>query len=67
MARELVVVDSAARDGVEAEQWQERVLSDGSRHRVFKRYLAAGELAREVGGEPCYDGRWFVAARAAWS
>jgi len=67
VARELVVVDSAARDGVEPEQWQERVLSDGSRHRVFKRYLAAGELAREVGGEPCYDGRWFVAARAAWS
>jgi len=67
VARELVVVDSAARDGVEAEQWQERVLSDGSRHRVFKRYLAAGGLAREIGGEPCYDGRWFVAARAAWS
>jgi len=67
VARELVVVDSAARDGVEPEQWQERVLSDGSRHRVFKRYLAAGELAREIGGEPCYDGRWFVAARAAWS
>ena len=67
VARELVVVDSAARDGVEPEQWQERVLSDGSRHRVFKRYLAAGELAREIGGEPWYDGRWFVAARAAWS
>ena len=67
VARELVVVDSAARDGVDPEQWQERVLSDGSRHRVFKRYLAAGELAREIAGEPCYDGRWFVAARAAWS
>jgi SAM-dependent methyltransferase len=67
VARELVVVDSAARDGVAPEQWQERVLSDGSRHRVFKRYLAPAGLAGEIGGEPCYAGRWFVAARAAWS
>ncbi len=66
VARELVVVDSGARDGVAAEQWQERTLGDGTRHRVYKRYLSAGELAAEVGGEPVLDGHWFVAARATW-
>jgi SAM-dependent methyltransferase len=65
VARELVVVDSALRPGVEAEGFQERVLLDGSRHRVFKRYLRADQLAAELGGEPLYAGSWFVAARAA--
>jgi ubiquinone/menaquinone biosynthesis C-methylase UbiE len=66
VADELVVIDSAARPGVEAEQWQERVLNDGSRHRVFKRYLTAAQLAAEIDGEVLADGEWFVAARAAW-
>jgi demethylmenaquinone methyltransferase/2-methoxy-6-polyprenyl-1,4-benzoquinol methylase len=64
VARELVVVDSALRDGVEPEQWQERTLNDGSRHRVFKRFLTADGLAGEIGGEPLLGGTWFVAARA---
>ncbi len=64
VARELVVVDSALRPDVEPEGYQERVLLDGSRHRVFKRYLEAGPLASELGGEPIYAGTWFVAARA---
>lgn len=64
VARELVVVDSARRRGVPAEQWQERVLNDGSRHRIHKRYLTAGQLAEEIGGEALVDGTWFVAARA---
>jgi SAM-dependent methyltransferase len=63
---ELIVVDSALRDGVAAEQWQERVLNDGSRHQIFKRYLEGGQLAAEIGGEVALDGTWFVAARAAW-
>jgi demethylmenaquinone methyltransferase/2-methoxy-6-polyprenyl-1,4-benzoquinol methylase len=61
---ELVVVDSAWRAGVERDGWQERVLNDGSRHRVFKRYLTPAALAAEIGGEPVLDGDWFVAARA---
>jgi ubiquinone/menaquinone biosynthesis C-methylase UbiE len=65
VAAELVVVDSAARPGVPAELWQERELNDGSRHRVFKRYLTAVQLAGEIGGQPLLDGRWFVAARAS--
>jgi len=66
VASELIVIDSARRPGVQAEQWQERVLNDGSRHRVFKRYLGAGELADELGGVVLLDGTWFVAARVSW-
>lgn len=67
VAAELIVVDSARRSGTEPEQWQERVLNDGSRHRVYKRYLTGEQLASEVGGEVLIDGQWFVAARASWS
>jgi demethylmenaquinone methyltransferase/2-methoxy-6-polyprenyl-1,4-benzoquinol methylase len=59
---ELVVADSARREGVGAEEWQERVLNDGSRHRVYKRYFTGGGLAAELGGgRVLYEGRWFVA------
>jgi demethylmenaquinone methyltransferase/2-methoxy-6-polyprenyl-1,4-benzoquinol methylase len=65
VGRELVVVDSALRDGVDAEEWQERQLTDGSRHRVYKRYFTADGLAAELGGgETLMAGRWFVAVRA---
>ena len=65
VARELVVADSALRDGVEPEQWQERVLNDGSRHSVYKRYFTGVGLARELGGgEVLHDGPWFVVVRA---
>jgi ubiquinone/menaquinone biosynthesis C-methylase UbiE len=63
VAPELVVVDSAARAGVQ-DGWQERTLNDGTRHRVFKRFLTAQQLSDELGGEPLMDGRWFVAARS---
>jgi len=66
VADELVVVDSALRAGVEPEQCQERVLNDGSRHRVYKRYLRAQQLADEISGEVVHDGTWFVAARTHW-
>jgi len=62
VAGELVLVDSARREGVAAEQWQQRVLGDGSRHRVYKRYFEADELAAEIGGaRVLHAGRWFVA------
>ena len=66
VARELVVVDSALRAGVDPEQWQERILNDGSRHVIYKRYFAGNELAAELGGVPLFDGTWFVAARVTW-
>jgi ubiquinone/menaquinone biosynthesis C-methylase UbiE len=64
VAGELVVVDSAMRPGVEAEGWQERELNDGSRHRVFKRYLSPEQLRAELGAEILHAGRWFIAGRA---
>lgn len=67
VAGELVVVDTALRPGVQPEQWQERVLNDGSRHHVYKRYLTGDQLAAELGGEVLFAGTWFVAARTSWS
>jgi hypothetical protein len=63
---ELVIVDSALRpDGV-PEDWQERVLDDGSRHSVYKRWFEASGLAEEIGGaEVLHDGPWFVAVRSS--
>jgi demethylmenaquinone methyltransferase/2-methoxy-6-polyprenyl-1,4-benzoquinol methylase len=61
VAAELVVADSALRPGVEAEEWQERKLNDGSRHRVYKRFFTAAQLADELGGgQVLHEGRWFV-------
>jgi len=67
VADELVVVDSALRPGVEAEQWQQRVLNDDSRHWVYKRYLSGNQLSEEIGGQTLLDGQWFVVARVSWS
>jgi SAM-dependent methyltransferase len=62
VARELVVVDSAFRDDVERESVQERVLNDGTRWTVHKRYFRADELAEELGGgRVLHHGRWFLA------
>ncbi len=61
VAPDLVVVDSALRDGVPAEEMQERVLNDGSQHTVFKRYLSPDVLMDELGGgQVLQTGRWFV-------
>jgi ubiquinone/menaquinone biosynthesis C-methylase UbiE len=65
VAGELVVVDSALRPEHEPVEMQERVLKDGSRWEVYKRYFTAEGLARELGGGcVVHAGRWFVAARA---
>lgn len=66
VAPELIVIDSALRPGVEPEEHQERILNDGSRHAVYKRYLTAAGLADELGGEPILDGHWFVGASVRW-
>jgi ubiquinone/menaquinone biosynthesis C-methylase UbiE len=65
VARELVVVDSALREDVQPEEHRERVLNDGSRHSVYKRFFAPEELAAELGGgRVLHAGRWFVAVAA---
>jgi ubiquinone/menaquinone biosynthesis C-methylase UbiE len=65
VASELVVVEgSRARSAVD-EEWQERVLRDGSTWRVFKRYFTPhGLLAELGGGRVLHAGRWFVAVAA---
>ena len=65
VAAELVVVDSALYDGVEPVEWQERILNDGSRWQVYKRYFEPDSLAEELGGgRTLFAGRWFVAVQA---
>ena len=65
VAPELVVVDSAIQPDVPVEEWQERILNDGTRWEVFKRYFAPEALAAELGGgSTVFAGRWFVAVRA---
>ena len=65
LAPELVIVDSALREDVEPVERQERILNDGSRWEVYKRYFKPDALAEELGGgETLHAGRWFVAVRS---
>jgi SAM-dependent methyltransferase len=59
--RELVVVDSALREGQPAEDWQERRLNDGSTHRVYKRWFTPASLQAELGaGHVFHAGTWLI-------
>lgn len=61
VAPELIVIDAAKQPDHDAEEWQERVLNDGSRFQVYKRYFDPDALVAELGGgEILYAGRWFV-------
>jgi SAM-dependent methyltransferase len=61
-APELVVVDAGPRGGQPREEWQSRLLSDGSRHHVYKRFFSGASLAEELGeARVLHDGVWFVA------
>jgi ubiquinone/menaquinone biosynthesis C-methylase UbiE len=62
---ELIVVDSALREEVAPLEVQERLLTDGSRWQIFKRYFTPDELSTELGGgDVLFAGRWFVVVRA---
>jgi len=64
-ARCILIVDAAKREDVPAEEYQERVLNDGSRHVVYKRYFTAEKLMHEIApGRVVHSGRWFVAVLA---
>jgi ubiquinone/menaquinone biosynthesis C-methylase UbiE len=61
VAPALVVVDSAVRPDHEREEQQERILNDGSRFHVYKRYFEPDELAQELGGGTVlHASDWFV-------
>jgi ubiquinone/menaquinone biosynthesis C-methylase UbiE len=61
VAPELIVFDAALHDGEPRQEWQERVLDDGTRWTVYKRFFTAGDLLDELGGgSVIHEGRWFV-------
>ena len=65
VGRELIVIDSAVRPDHEREEWQTRVLNDGSRFSVYKRYFDAEALADELGsGTALHQSPWFVMVMA---
>ena len=65
VAPELVVLDSAWREGLPREEVQQRLLRDGSRWEVYKRYFEPEQLAEELGGgRTVFAGRWFVVVAA---
>ena len=45
--------------------WQERTLSDGTEHLIFRRYFTVKDLAGELAGEVLFDGRYLVMVRAS--
>jgi ubiquinone/menaquinone biosynthesis C-methylase UbiE len=66
VGRELVVVDASQTHSDVEEHMSQRVLNDGSRWEVFKRYFTGEGLAAELGGgEVLHEGDWFVVVRAA--
>jgi demethylmenaquinone methyltransferase/2-methoxy-6-polyprenyl-1,4-benzoquinol methylase len=61
LAPELVVVDAALRPDHLADEYQERILNDGSRFEVFKRYFEPEQLVDELGGGTVlHASSWFV-------
>ena len=65
VAPELVVADAITRPDRRAEEIQERVLNDGTRWTVYKRYFEPEQLVEELdGGEVLLANRWFVVVRA---
>jgi demethylmenaquinone methyltransferase/2-methoxy-6-polyprenyl-1,4-benzoquinol methylase len=61
VASELVIVDSARRPEHDPEEWQERILNDGLRYEVYKRFFEPSALAQDLGGGAVlHASRWFV-------
>jgi demethylmenaquinone methyltransferase/2-methoxy-6-polyprenyl-1,4-benzoquinol methylase len=65
VAPELVVFDAALHEGEPRSEWQERVLNDGTRWSVYKRFFTAEGLLEELGGGTVlFEGDWFVLVSA---
>jgi ubiquinone/menaquinone biosynthesis C-methylase UbiE len=65
VSKSILIIDAAQREDVPPEEHQERVLNDGSRHVVYKRYFTPERLSAEIGaGRTLHAGRWFVAVLA---
>lgn len=58
------MIDTALHGDQEPEEEQERVLDNGTRHTVYKRFFTPTGLAQELGGgETVFAGAYFVAVR----
>lgn len=65
VAGELVVADSSQAHSPVAEEYQPRVLKDGSQWEVYKRYFTGEGLATELGGgNVLCENRWFIVVRS---
>jgi SAM-dependent methyltransferase len=64
LAPELVIVASRWQSGEEPERWDERVLKNGTRWRVFKRVFVPEGLARELGGRVLHANDYFVVVQS---
>jgi ubiquinone/menaquinone biosynthesis C-methylase UbiE len=65
VAPQLVVADSSQAHSPVAEEFQPRLLRDGSHWEVYKRYFTGEGLAAELGGGTVLcENRWFVVVRS---
>jgi demethylmenaquinone methyltransferase/2-methoxy-6-polyprenyl-1,4-benzoquinol methylase len=67
VAPELVLVDASRRHSPVDEEWSARLLEDGSRWEVYKRYFEPETLLSELGGDGgdvLHAGEWFVVVRS---
>jgi ubiquinone/menaquinone biosynthesis C-methylase UbiE len=61
VADEVIIVDSATRPDHTGEERQQRILNDGSRFEVYKRYFDGPALVEEIGGgSVLLANDWFV-------
>jgi ubiquinone/menaquinone biosynthesis C-methylase UbiE len=62
VAQRVLIIDAGLHGQFGPEEVQQRVLKDGSRHSVYKRYFVPEQLIAELGGgQVLHAGRWFVA------
>jgi ubiquinone/menaquinone biosynthesis C-methylase UbiE len=65
VAQRLLIIDAGTHGQFGMEEVQQRVLKDGSRHSVFKRYFTPELLQEELAsGVVLHAGYWFVAVLA---
>jgi SAM-dependent methyltransferase len=62
VADELILVEPTPEwtPSGQAQGWEERGLSDGSRYEIYRRYFTPEALTEELGGRILFAGRWVV-------
>lgn len=64
VADELVLIEPTPEWEPEGrtEGWEQRLLPDGSRYEIYRRYFTAESLAGEIDGRILFEGRWVAMA-----